>query len=319
MEALSSLDGATEWLNSEPLTAAGLRGNVVLVDFWTYSCINWIRSLPYVRAWAERYEGRGLVVVGVHAPEFAFERNLDNVRWAAAEMNVAYPIVIDNDFAIWRSFDNHYWPALYLADAQGRIRYHHFGEGAYEESEQELQQLLAEAGVDGIDPELVQVDARGIEAAADWDSLRSPETYVGYARAESFASPGGVSPDDRRTYAAPSQLGLNRWALAGDWTVGEQAASLDLANGRLAHRFHARDLNLVLGPPVPGAVVRFRVLIDGHPPGAAHGVDVDDQGNGTVAEHRLHQLVRQPDAVAEHTFEITFLDPGVQAYVFTFG
>jgi thiol-disulfide isomerase/thioredoxin len=314
-----SLGSANEWLNSEPLTAAGLRGSVVLVDFWTYSCINWLRSLPYVCAWAEKYEERGLVTIGVHSPEFAFEHNLDNVRRAATDMRVDYPIAIDNDFAIWRAFGNHYWPALYFVDAQGRIRHHVFGEGEYEQSERIIQQLLADAGVGGIDPELVSVDARGVEAAADWGSLKSPETYAGYERTEHFASPGGAVPDERRVYAAPERLTPNRWALSGDWTVGRQAAVLNEPDGRIAYPFHARDLHLVMGPAERGASVRFRVLIDGQPPGAAHGIDVDDQGNGTVAEQRLYQLIRQHSRVTEHTFELTFLDAGVQAYVFTFG
>jgi thiol-disulfide isomerase/thioredoxin len=316
---LPSLGGATEWLNSEPLTTAGLRGGVVLVEFWTYSCINWLRSLPSVRAWAEKYEERGLVTIGVHAPEFAFEHDIDNVRRAAQDMRIAYPIAIDNDFAIWRAFGNHYWPALYFVDAQGHIRHHVFGEGEYEQSERIIQQLLAEAGVGSIDAELVSVDARGTEAPADWGSLKSPETYIGYERIENFASPGGAVSDERRVYAVPERLTLNRWALAGDWTVGRQAAVLNEANGRIVHRFHARDLHLVMGPAARGTSVRFRVLIDGQPPGAAHGLDVDDQGNGTVTEPRLYQLIRQHGRVTEHTFELTFLDPGLRAYVFTFG
>jgi thiol-disulfide isomerase/thioredoxin len=316
---LPSLGGATGWLNSQPLTAAGLRGKVVLIDFWTYTCINWLRSLPYVRAWAEKYKDQGLVVIGVHAPEFAFEKNVDNVRRAAKDMRVDYPIAIDNDYAIWRAFDNHYWPALYFVDAQGHIRHHQFGEGEYEQSEMIIQQLLAEAGIGGIGRELVSVDARGAEAAADWGSLRSPENYVGYERTENFASPGGAGLDERRVYAAPARLRLNHWALSGDWTVEEQATVLNEADGRIAYRFHARDLHLVMGPAARGASVRCRVLIDGQPPGAAHGIDVEDRGNGTVTEARLYQLIRQRGPVTEHTFEITFLDPGVQAYAFTFG
>jgi thiol-disulfide isomerase/thioredoxin len=316
---LPSLGSANEWLNSEPLTAAGLRGRVVLVDFWTYSCINWLRSLPSVRAWAEKYKEQGLVTIGVHAPEFGFEHDLDNVRRAAKDMRVDYPIAIDNDFALWRAFGNHYWPALYFVDAQGRIRHHHFGEGEYEQSERVIQQLLAEAGVGGIGPELVSVDADGAEAAADWGSLKSPETYVGYERTERFASPGGVALDERHVYAAPARLMLNHWALSGDWTVERQATVLNEADGQIVYRFHARDLHLVMGPAARGASVRFRVLIDGEPPGAAHGIDVDDEGNGTVTEPRLYQLIRQRGRIAEHLFEITFLDPGVQAYVFTFG
>jgi thiol-disulfide isomerase/thioredoxin len=316
---LPSLGGATEWLNSQPLTAADLRGRVFLIDFWTYTCINWLRSLPYVRAWAERYRDQGLVVVGVHTPEFAFERDVDNVRRAAKDMSVDYPIAIDSDYAIWSAFDNHYWPALYFVDAQGRIRHHQFGEGAYEQSEMILQQLLEEAGMGGIDHELVSVDARGAEAAADWGSLRSPENYLGYERTRNFASPGGAVLDERRVYAAPAQLRLNHWALSGDWTVEKQATVLNEANGRIAYRFHARDLHLVMGPAARGTSVRFRALIDGQPPGAAHGIDVDDQGNGTVAEQRLYQLIRQPKPNADRHFEIEFLDSGVEAFAFTFG
>jgi thiol-disulfide isomerase/thioredoxin len=316
---LPSLGSATEWLNSQPLTAAGLRGKVVLIDFWTYSCINWLRSLPYVRAWAEKYKDQGLVVIGVHAPEFAFEKNVDNVRRAAKAMRINYPIAIDNDHALWRAFKNEYWPALYFVDAQGHIRHHHFGEGEYEQAEMTIQQLLAEAGIGGIGHELVSVDARGAEAAADWGSLKSPENYLGYERTKNFASPGGAVLDGRRVYAAPARLSVNHWALSGDWTVEKQATVLNKANGRIAYRFHARDLHLVMGPAVRGTSVRCRVRIDGQPPGAAHGIDVDDQGNGTVAEQRLYQLIRQPKPIAERQFEIEFLDSGVEAFAFTFG
>ena len=314
-----SLAGATEWLNSPPLSASGLRGKVVLIDVWTYTCINWLRTLPYVRAWAEKYKNQGLVVIGVHSPEFAFEHNVDNVRRQAKDMRVDYPIAIDNDFAIWRAFKNQYWPALYFVDAQGHIRHHQFGEGEYEKSEMVIQQLLAETGIGGIGPELVSVDARGAEAAADWGSLKSPENYVGYERTENFASPGGAVLDKRRVYAAPARLRLNHWALAGDWTVEKQAIVLNKPNGRIAYRFHARDLHLVMGPSARGTSVRFRVLIDGRPPGAAHGIDVDDQGNGTVTEQRLYQLIRQPKPIADRQFEIEFLDSGVEAFAFTFG
>ena len=314
-----SLGGATGWLNSPPLTAAGLRGKVVLVDVWTYTCINWLRTLPYVRAWTEKYKNQGLVVIGVHAPEFAFERNIDNVRRAAKTMRVDYPIAIDNDYAIWRAFKNEYWPALYFVDAQGRIRHHHFGEGDYERSEMIIQQLLAEAGVGGIGHELVSVDASGAEAAADWGSLKSPENYVGYERTENFASPGGAVLDKRRVYAAPARLSLNHWAHSGDWTVGKPSTVLNKANGRIAYRFHARDLHLVMGPAAQGTSVRFRVFIDGQPPGAARGIDVDAQGNGTVTEQRLYQLIRQPKPIADRQFEIEFLDAGVEAFAFTFG
>ncbi len=316
---LPSLGSATEWLNSPPLTAAGLRGKVVVIDFWTYTCINWLRSLPYVRAWAEKYKDQGLVVIGVHAPEFEFEKNADNVRRAAKDMRVDYPIAVDSDHALWRAFKNAYWPALYFVDAQGHIRHHHFGEGEYEQSEMIIQQLLAEAGIRGIGRDLVSVDARGAEAAADWGSLKSPENYVGYERTENFASPGGAVLGTRHVYAAPARLKLNQWALAGEWTMEKQATVLNKANGRIAYRFHARDLHLVMGPAARGASVRFRVLIDGQPPGAAHGLDVDDQGNGTVTEQRLYQLIRQPKPIADRQFEIEFFDPGVEAFAFTFG
>jgi thiol-disulfide isomerase/thioredoxin len=314
---LPSFAGATGWLNSPPLTAAGLRGKVLLVDFWTYTCINWRRAQPWVRAWAEKYRDKGLVVIGVHSPEFAFEQDAGNVRWAMKDMGVGYPVAMDNDFAIWRAFDNAYWPALYFVDARGRIRHHKFGEGGYEESERVIQQLLAEAGATGIGNELVSVEGRG--AAADWGSQKSPENYVGYGRTERFASPGGVVPDARGTYAAPQRLRLNEWALAGEWTLGRQATVLHRAHGRIVYRFHARDLHLVMGPSVRGTPVRFRVSIDGRAPGAAHGVDVDDQGNGTLTEQRMYQLIRQPGPIVERQFEIEFLDPGVEAFAFTFG
>jgi thiol-disulfide isomerase/thioredoxin len=316
---LPSLRGATGWLNSPPLTPAGLRGKVVLVNFWTYTCINWLRQLPYVRAWAGKYAGQGLVVVGVHTPEFGFEHDVANVQRAVRDFLVDYPIAIDSDYAVWSAFDNHYWPALYFADAEGRIRHHHFGEGEYQQAEMVIQQLLAEAGSASAGHELVSVDPRGVEAPADWASLRSPENYTGYERTENFASPGGALPGEPHVYRAPAELRLNHWALAGDWTMGEQPATLNAAGGRIAYRFHARDLNLVMGPAVPGTSVRFTVLLDGEPPGAAHGADVDAQGNGTVSEQRLHQLIRRPGPVTDRTFEIAFPDGGAEAYAFTFG
>ena len=301
------------------MTTADLRGQVVLVQFWTYTCINWLRTLPYLRAWADTYQDRGLVVIGVHTPEFDFEHDLDNVRRAVKDLQVTYPVAIDNDYAIWSAFDNHYWPALYLVDAQGRIRHHRFGEGGYEEAEMILQQLLAEAGGWGIGQDLVSVNATGVEAAADWASLRSPENYLGYQRTQNFASANGAVLDTPHVYALPTRLRLNHWALWGDWTVTPQAIVLNQADGRIAYRFHARDLHLVMGPAAPESPIRFRVRIDGQPPGAAHGTDLDDQGNGTVTEPRLYQLVRQPGPITDGTFEITFLDPGLQAYAFTFG
>jgi len=316
---LPALDGATGWLNSPPLGAAELSGKVVLVDFWTYTCINWLRTLPYVRAWAGKYAPHGLVVIGVHTPEFEFEHDADNVRRAVQDMRVSYPVAIDNDYAVWGAFDNHYWPALYLADAQGHIRHHQFGEGEYEKSEMIIQQLLSEAGSDGTDEELVSVEAGGVEAPADWADLRSPENYAGYERTENFASPGGLVPGTPHDYEAPGRLPLNHWALSGNWTVGRQPATLNTAGGRISCRFRARDLHLVMGPPSRGTAVPFQVRIDGQEPGDDHGTDIDDHGDGTLTEQRLHQLIRQRGPVAERTFEITFLDPGAQAYAFTFG
>jgi thiol-disulfide isomerase/thioredoxin len=316
---LPSLAGATQWLNSPPLTAAGLQGHVVLIDFWTYTCINWLRTLPYLRAWAEKYKDQRLVLIGVHTPEFDVEHQLDNVQRAVKDLRVDYPVAVDNDYAIWNAFNNHYWPALYFVDAQGQIRHHRFGEGNYEESEMILQQLLTDAGISDIGQDLVQVEAGGAEAAADWDSLRSPENYLGYQRTENFASPNGDIVETSHIYVAPERLPLNHWALAGDWTVREQDTVLNHPDGRIVYRFHARDLHLVMGPGAQGPPVRFHVRIDGQPPEAAHGTDVDDQGNGTATEPRLYQLIRQPGPVSERTFEITFLDPGVHAYAFTFG
>jgi thiol-disulfide isomerase/thioredoxin len=316
---LPSLGGASGWLNSQPLTAASLRGKVVLVDFWTYSCINWRRTLPYLRAWSEKYKDHGLVVVGAHTPEFGFEKNVDNVRWAVKDMKIEYPIAIDSDYAIWRAFNNEYWPALYFVDAQGRIRHHQFGEGEYQESEVIIQQLLAEAGNAAIGQELVSVNPSGVEAAADWGDLRSAENYLGDERTENFASPGGAHSNKSRIYAAPARLGINHWALTGDWTVEKQSIVLNQANGRIVYCFHARDLHLVMGPATRGTSVRFRVLIDGKPPGAAHGSDIDGQGNGTVTELQLYQLIRQPQPINDRQFEIEFLDPGVEAFSFTFG
>ncbi len=316
---LPSLGGATAWLNSPPLTASGLRGKVVLVEFWTYTCINWRRQLPYVRAWAEKYKNSGLVVIGVHTPEFAFEKDVENVRRAAKDLDVGVPVAIDSDARVWRAFDNEYWPALYFVDAQGHIRHHQFGEGDYERSERILQQLLAEAGSAGVDRDLVSIDPHGAEAQAEWDSLGSPETYVRLRGIERFASPGGEVPRKPHAYAAPARLARNAWALSGVWTLGNDAAVVDEAGGRLVYRFHARDLHLIMGPPGRGNPARFRVLIDGRPPGAAHGTDVDDQGLGTVTAPRLYQLVRQPAPIGDRQFEIEFLDPGVEAYAFTFG
>jgi thiol-disulfide isomerase/thioredoxin len=314
-----SLGHATAWLNSEPLSAADLGGKVVLIDFWTYTCINWRRTLPYLRAWEQKYRDNGLVVIGVHTPEFSFEKDIGNVRRAAKDQNVVYPIAMDSDYAIWNAFKNQYWPALYFVDAQGRIRHHQFGEGDYEHSEVIIQQLLAEAGHSSFERQLVSVEGHGAEAGADWTSLRSPEAYVGYARAERFASPGGELLDKPRVYAAPARLKLNELALAGDWTTKKESAVLNKANGKITYGFHARDVHLVMGPAARGASVRFRVLIDGQPPGASRGVDVDEEGHGTVDEPRMYQLIRQPVPIADRQFEIEFLDPGAEVFVFTFG
>jgi thiol-disulfide isomerase/thioredoxin len=313
------LNNASEWLNSQPLTTRGLRGKVVLVNFWTYTCINWLRSLPYVRAWAERYADQGLIVIGVHSPEFVFEKNVENVRRAVKDMNITYPVAIDSDHAIWHAFSNQYWPALYFIDAKGQIRHHRFGEGEYEQSETAIQQLLAAAGSGTIGRERVSIDARGAEAAADWDSLKSSENYLGYQRTQNFVSPGGGVVDKRRVYAVPTRLRINQWALSGDWTMAKESIALNHANGRITNVFHARDLHLVMGPAVKGQSVRFRVLVDGQPPMRAHGSDVDDQGNGTVTEQRLYQLIRQPRPINDRQFEIEFLDSGVEAFAFTFG
>jgi thiol-disulfide isomerase/thioredoxin len=316
---LASLQRADAWINSTPRTVQDLKGRVVLIDFWTYTCINWLRTLPYTRAWAKKYRDQELVVIGVHAPEFAFEKNLSNVRRAVKDMHVDYPIAVDNDHIIWDAFRNQYWPAQYFIDSQGRVRHHHFGEGAYEQSEMIIQELLREAGFAGVSGEPVSVDAHGVEAAADWSSLKSPENYLGLARTENFASPGGAVLDKPRVYALPARLRLNDWALSGDWTVKAQVATLNQPNGRIAYRFHARDLHLVMGPTASGAAVRFRLTIDGKPPGAAHGIDVDEQGEGTVTEQRLYQLIRQPNPIADRQFEIEFLGSGVEAFAFTFG
>ncbi|EJF71800.1 MULTISPECIES: cytochrome c biogenesis protein DipZ [unclassified Pseudomonas] len=316
---LPPLDGAVQWLNSEPLTAEALKGKVVLVDFWTYSCINCLRTLPYVKAWAEKYRDQGLVVIGVHAPEFAFERDVNNVTKAMKDLGITYPVAIDNNYKIWRAFNNQYWPAHYFADAKGQIRYHHFGEGDYAESERVIQQLLREAGATKVAGGLIEADAKGIQAAPDMNEVQSPETYLGFQRAENFVTTGTLGTDKVVNYPAAGNLALNNWTLEGPWNVGGQQATLAAANGKIVYRFHARDLHLVLGPGADGKPVRFKVSIDGQAPGDAHGTDVAPDGSGTVTEQRLYQLVRQPGAVKDRTFTIEFLDPQVAAYAFTFG
>jgi hypothetical protein len=320
---LRALGGAAEWINSPRLTAESLLGKVVLVDFCTYTCINWLRTLPYIRGWAAKYKSHGLVVIGAHTPEFTFEQDLGNVRPAIAGLRIEHPIAIDNDYAIWRAFRNNYWPALYFLDPRGRVRHSHFGEGEYERSERTIQRLLTDAGASSgasnVPRDLLSPDARGVELQADWGNLRSPENYLGYQRTENFASRGGAEPDRRHMYVAPDRLSLNQWAIVGEWTMGKQGTASNAASGRLVCRFHARDLHLVMGPAQRGAKVRFRVSIDGQPPGAAHGGDIDEGGNGVVAEQRLYQLIRQPMPIADRLMQIEFLDAGAEIFAFTFG
>ena len=313
---LPSLSGATEWINSPPLTPQSLRGNVVLVDFWTYTCSNWARTLPYIRAFAEKYRDQGLVVIGAHTPEFPFEKDIDNIRWAARVLNVNYPIAVDSDYGIWRAFDNNYWPAVYIADANGAIRYHHFGEAGYDEQEKVIKRLLRENGKT-VDDELVKVNPRGLEVAADYGTLRSQETYLGYERGDSFA--GDAFQDAPHDYTVPARLALNQWALKGNWTVQGRPVVLNRPGGKIAFRYHARDVNLIMCPPVKGQSVEFTVRVDGKPPGAGHGEDTDAQGNGTLSRQRCYQLVRLQERVTDRTFEIQFNQPGVEAYDFTFG
>jgi thiol-disulfide isomerase/thioredoxin len=309
---MPSFGGATGWLNSEPLGPAELRGHVVLADFWTLTCINWLRTEPYIRAWSQAYRNDGLIVIGVHTPEFSFEHELDRVRQATTERAIDYPVALDNDYEVWGAFNNNYWPALYFVDAEGVIRDQHFGEGRYEQSERVIQQLL------GIERELVSVEGLGVEAEADWDNLNTPETYLGYARSERFASPAGAAFDEPGVYELPERLGSNNWALGGEWTIGREKVVPGQAGGIIAFRFDARDAHLVLSPGAREAIP-FRVLLDGEAPGASHGVDVDDEGNGVLRDGRLYQLARQHDGVRERTLEITFLEPGAEAYAFTFG
>jgi cytochrome c biogenesis protein CcdA/thiol-disulfide isomerase/thioredoxin len=316
---LPALTGATAWINTPPLTPASLRGKVVLIDFWTYSCINCLRTLPYVRGWAEKYKDHGLVVLGVHTPEFAFEKNLDNVQRAVRQLHITYPVAVDSDYAIWGAFFNNYWPAHYFIDAQGRIRGHQFGEGDYEASEHTIQQLLAEAGFHDVPGGIIETDGSGVEAAQDASEERSPETYIGYARAEHFSSDGQLAKDAPATYHVPRTLQLNQWGLEGSWIIASEQATLVHAPGRIVFRFHARDLHLVLGPAASGAPVRFRVSLDGAEPGADHGADTDAHGNGVVREQRLYQLIRQSHDVRDRTFTLEFLDPGAQSFSFTFG
>ena len=317
---MPSFDGANGWLNSQPLTPSGLRGHVVVVQFWTYTCINWLRTQAYNRAWSQRYRDQGLVTIGVHTPEFKFEHDLDNVRWAVQARKIDYPVAIDNDFEVWRAFANNYWPALYFIDAEGRIRHHRFGEGDYERSEMVIRQLLADAGVEDLRPGLASVEPNGDEVQADWEDLGSPETYTGYDQATGFdAGSDGSSWDKPHTYAAPARLRLNHWGLIGNWTVRSDASALNGLSGRVAYQFHARDVNLVMGPARKGASVRFRVHLDSESGAGAHGTDVDADGNGTVVQQRMHQLIRQSGPVRDRRFEIEFLDGGAEVFCFTFG
>ncbi|MEO8437154.1 MAG: thioredoxin [Chloroflexota bacterium] len=316
---LAPFVGATGWLNSEPLTPEGLRGRVVLVDFWTYTCVNWLRTLPYVRAWAAKYADAGLTIVGVHTPEFGFERDVDNIVTQSRNFGVEYPIAVDSDYGVWGAFANHFWPAIYIADVDGRIRYHHFGEGEYAAQEMAIQQLLLDAGAEGIDQDLVMVEPVGLEIAADWRTLQTPETYVGYGQSNGFAQQDVARFDEPRVYEAPGQLGLNHWGLSGTWTVARHAGVSNEPAGRISFRFHARDLNLVMGPASKGASIPFRVFLDGQPAGGATGTDVNVDGSGSLDDQRTYQLIRQPGDIVDRTFEIEFLDAGAEAYCFTFG
>ncbi len=317
---LDSLSGATSWINTPPLSAEALKGKVVLVDFWTYSCINCLRELPYVEAWAAKYKPYGLVVIGVHAPEFAFEKNLDNIRKAVARFHITFPVAVDNNRAIWNGFNNEYWPAAYFVGSDGKIQAHHFGEGDYAQSEHLIQTMLHENGATGVPDTLVQPRARGEQSEADLSAVGSPETYIGYERANHFISTGGAVQDSASDYVVDTPPALNEWGLTGNWTIGPESARLNRSGGSILFHFHARDLHLVLGPSKPDMPIKFRVTVDGHAPGAMHGSDCDSDGLGTVTSQRLYQLVRQPDdGVADHVFRIEFLSPGVDAFSFTFG
>jgi thiol-disulfide isomerase/thioredoxin len=318
-DSIPALDGAVQWLNSPPLTREELRGHVVVIDFWTYSCINCLREMPYVQAWADKYKNQGLVVIGVHAPEFAFEKNVANVQKATGDLKITFPVAIDNNYAIWRGFDNEYWPAEYFIDVKGQVRHHEFGEGDYDTSERVIQQLLADAGQANVPGGLATVNASGVQAAADMDDVNSGETYIGFQRAANFASPGGFTRSVPHDYGAPGAPRLNQWGLSGNWTVSPEYATLNAPGGGIVFHFHARDLHLVMGPTSGGGPIHFNVSIDGAPPAENHGVDTDTRGQGVVTDQRLYQLVRQSGSVADHTFEIQFLNPGIQAYSFTFG
>jgi thiol-disulfide isomerase/thioredoxin len=315
---MPSLDAATAWINSEPLTDASLRGKVVLIDFWTYSCINWRRELPYVRAWSEKYKDKGLVVIGVHTPEFAFEKDIGNIRWAVNDFNVPYPVAVDSEYRIWSAFNNRYWPALYFVDTRGNIRHMQFGEGDYDKSERAIQQLLRESGA-SVDDDLATPKPEGAEAQANWTTLRSPEIYLGSDRQSGFSSSEGIFPDEDKWYRAVEDLRLNTWTLGGRWTVASQEAKSNEPGGLVRVRFHARDVHLVMGPVSKAVPIRFRLLIDGKPPGDSRGLDVDSDGNGVIGEPRMYQLIRQPGEIQDRTVQIEFLDSGAAIYSFTFG
>ena len=316
---IPSFDGAVAWLNAEPLTPGALRGHVVVVQFWTYTCINWLRTQAYNRAWWQRYRDKGLVTIGVHTPEFKFEHDLDNVRWAVGARKIDYPVAVDSDYDVWRAFDNHYWPALYFVDAQGRIRHHRFGEGDYERSEMVIRQLLVEAGAQDLKPGLAVIDPNGDEVQADWEELGSPESYLGYEQAAGFDPGGKAAFDKANRYEATPRLRLNRWALTGNWTVRSDASALNEPKGRIAFQFHARDVNLVMGPADKGAAQRFRVYLDGEIAGSDHGADVDSDGTGTLVQQRMYQLIRQTGPIVDRRFEIEFLEAGAEGFCFTFG
>jgi len=316
---LPSLEGGTGWINSDPLSPEGLKGQVVLIGFWTYTCINWLRTLPYLRAWDTKYRGHGLTLIGVHTPEFGFERDMRKVASVVRDRGIEYPVVLDSGYSIWRGFNNHYWPAVYIADVHGRIRYHHLGEGEYAMAEMVIQQLLMESGASSFDPALAILAPSGLELAADWSNLRSPETYLGSNRITGSALPDHLRFGEPHAYTAPRTLKLNHWALSGTWTIASHAALSNHPNARLRYRFHARDLHLVIGAASPAARIRFRVLLDGEPPGTAHGDDVYASGNGTIEDQRLYQLIRQPGRITDRVFEIEFLDSGAEVYYFTFG
>ncbi|MFB2597353.1 redoxin domain-containing protein [Herbiconiux sp. P17] len=316
---LPGFDRATGWLNSPPLTPAGLRGRVVLVDFWTYTCVNWLRTLPYLRAWHEKYAAAGLTVVGVHTPEFGFEGDVDNVTQHARALGVEFPIAIDTAYGVWDEFANHYWPAVYLADAEGRIRFHHFGEGEYAMTEMAIQQLLVEAGAKNVDLGLVSPEPAGLEVAADWATLRSPETYLGYGQSSGFASERAALYDRAHVYGGTARLAQNTWDLTGDWTVARHASVLNEAGGRIAFAFHARDVNLVMAPGAEGAAVPFRVSLEGRPLDHEQGSDVNSAGRGVLDSPNTYQLIRQHGPIGDRVFEIEFLERGAEAYCFTFG